>query len=361
VEAVGSSRQAVNGFSNRGDWWSGEIRLSHTFWSKHLLTFGGEFRNDQHKDQGLFNSFAGTLEKDSNKGWDWGLYVQDDFAITSKLSLSAGIRHDRYPHAAVVDSITSQPPEITLLPSFGGSTNPRVGLIYHPYEKTTFKLLYGSAYRAPEVFETTPDVGDFVIDNLDLKPEKIHSYELVTEQLLGEHFKLSGNIFRNNLDHLITLQSDPNLNVGVFANAEHAHATGSEIEFAGKSSTGLQGKVSLSFVNADNGKTGQDLDNSPAQLAKINVSSPLFCKWLFGALEGQYVASRRTQLGDTVGSYQVFNATLLGHNVNKHLDISASLYNVLNKKYADPARPEEPVSVIPQDGRNFRIKIIGRF
>ncbi len=360
-EAVAAGPQGLNEFSNRGDWWSGEARLSHTLWGKHQLIFGLEFRDDIHKDQGQYSSASNTLQEDLNKGWDWGLYAQDDFAITNKLSLSAGIRHDRVPRGDVVDIVTGQPPVIAALPSFGGSTNPRVGLIYHPYEKSTFKFLYGSAYRTPEVFETTPDVGPFVEDNFDLKPEKIHSFEVVAEQRLGRHFKFSGNLFYNKINRLISLQPDPISGVQVFENSASAHATGSEIEFMGKSASGLEGKLSLSLVNGDNGTTGQDLDNSPGRLAKINVSSPLRGKWLFGALEGQYMSPRKTLFSGTVGAYQVFNATLLAHPIGKHLDLSASLYNILNKKYSDPARPEEPVTQIPQDGRNFRIKITGRF
>ena len=51
---------------------------------------------------------------------------------------------------------------------------------------------------------------------------------------------------------------------------------------------------------------------------------------------------------------------LLGRNINKHLDMSASLYNVRTKSI-QTARPEEPGNTIPQDGRNFRIKLTGHF
>jgi len=52
---------------------------------------------------------------------------------------------------------------------------------------------------------------------------------------------------------------------------------------------------------------------------------------------------------------------LLGHTVGKHLDVSASVFNVLDKKYFDPGRPEDPENAIQQDGRSFRIKLTGRF
>jgi outer membrane receptor for ferrienterochelin and colicins len=52
---------------------------------------------------------------------------------------------------------------------------------------------------------------------------------------------------------------------------------------------------------------------------------------------------------------------LLGHTLGKHLDLAASAFNILDKKYFDPGRPEDAEDAIQQDGRSFRIKITGRF
>jgi iron complex outermembrane receptor protein len=352
----------VDQFSSRGNWWTGEVRLSRTLWEKHKLTFGSEFRDNRRQDQGNFSSASSTFEQDLSSAWSWGLYAQDDYAITRKLTLSAGIRHDRYPRGTVVDTVSGQAAVSTVLTSFGGTTNPRLGLIYHPYEKTTFKLLYGSAFRAPEVYETAPDLGSFVGDNLRLKPETIKSFEVVAEQRLGQHFKLSGSVYHNRVNRLITLQPDAASGLLIYANSESVQATGSEIEFTGRFSGGLQGTASLSLVDADNSGPGENsLSNSPSQMVKINVSIPLAQRRLFGGLEGQYLSPRTTLAGNTVGAFQVFNVTLLGHGFGQHLDISASLYNFLNKKYADPGRPEDPEDAIRQDGITFRIKTTVRF
>lgn len=42
-------------------------------------------------------------------------------------------------------------------------------------------------------------------------------------------------------------------------------------------------------------------------------------------------------------------------------DVSASNYNVLDKKYFNPGRPEEPKNALPHDGRTFRMKLTARF
>ncbi len=82
---------------------------------------------------------------------------------------------------------------------FGGTTNPRLGLIYHPFSQTAFKLLYGSAFRAPSPFEMFYYGLGLYQANLHLQQEIMKSYEVVLEQGLGERFHLTANVFRNQL------------------------------------------------------------------------------------------------------------------------------------------------------------------
>jgi iron complex outermembrane receptor protein len=63
--------------------------------------------------------------------------------------------------------------------TFGSTTNPRVALIYAPVETTAVKLIYGTAFRAPNNFELYYQVPGQQAANPDLKPETITTYELV--------------------------------------------------------------------------------------------------------------------------------------------------------------------------------------
>jgi iron complex outermembrane receptor protein len=96
-------------------------------------------------------------------------------------------------------------------------------------------------------------------------------------------------------------------------------------------------------------------------MAKLDLTIPLIDQSLLLGVDGQFLGRRLTLLRDSLSSYQVLNLTLLGHGLGKHLDVAASVYNFLNKKYFDPGRPEDPEDTIQQDGRSFRIKITARF
>jgi len=332
----------VDTFSFRGNWWDSEAKLSRTLFEKHEITVGTEITDNLRQDQGNYTPIGNVFSTDYGTSVIWALYGQDEFAITSKLTLSAGLRYDHY-------SI------------FGGTANPRLGLIYHLFEPTTLKLLYGTAFRAPEPYEVTPGYGPFYEDNHGLKPETIRSVEVVLEQALGQHFKLSGSVFQNRIENLISLETDPSNSQSTYRNAGKARATGTEIELDGQWEGGVKSTASYSYTSTQDGDTHETLSNSPSSLAKLNVILPVVKQRIFASFNAQYTSSRLTLAGNTVSGFSVFNATLLGHALGKHMDLSASVYNLLDKKYFDPGRPEDVQDAIQQDGRSFRIKITGRF
>lgn len=332
----------VDTYSIRGNWWNGEVKLSRTLLEKHKVTLGTEITDNVRQDQGDHTSIGNVFGTDQGSSLIWALYGQDEFAITNRVSLSAGLRYDHYS-------------------SFGGTTNPRLGLIYHLFQPTTLKLLYGTAFRAPEPFEVTPGFGPFYEDNLTLKPETIRSIEGIVEQSLGQHFTLSASVFRNSINNLITLETDASNGQAVYENSDKARALGTEIELDGNWATGVKGAASYSYTNTQDPATHQILSNSPQHLAKLNLTMPVVQQRVFASLDAQYTSPRQSLAGTTVSGFSIFNVTLLGHTLGKHLDLSASVYNILDKKYFDPGGPQDVQDAIQQDGRNFRIKITSRF
>lgn len=326
----------------RGTLWGGEVKVQRSL-ERNNLTFGTEFQDNLQQDQANYNinpffPYIASRPPSSRIG---ALYAQDEFALTHKLLLSAGVRYDHYY-------------------SFGGTANPRLGLIYHPFSQTSFKLLYGSAFRAPSAYEMFYYGLGLFQANLHLQPETIKSYELVVEQGLGDRFHLTANVFRNQLSHLI-VQGLNSSGLLVFENTSGDHVDGFGTEIEGRFPGGLQGKASYSYTRNGDVLTRKSLTNSPEHLAKLNLIVPLLQQKLFGGLDAQFNGPATTLTGASTSSFQVFNLTLLGHAMGKHLDISASVYNLLDKKYFDPAPVGFTQDQIQQDGRNLRAGIIARF
>jgi iron complex outermembrane receptor protein len=272
------------------------------------------------------------------------------------LILNSGVRYDHYS-------------------TFGSTVNPRLALIYTPFDGTVFKFLYGSAFRAPNVFELYYNLpSQNVKGNPNLGPEKIRTYELIYEQYIGNHLRGTIEGFYNYIDNLIVQVTDPADGFFVFKNLSRAQADGVETELEAKFDNGLTGRASYTFQDAWDSDTGQTLVNSPRHLAKLNVTIPLLKEKIFLGIEEQFTDRRKTLVaGDFAKSFFVTNLTLFSQELLKNLEMSASLYNLFDYRYGDPggaehiqdpARfvdPAHPLDIIQQDGRTFRVKLSYKF
>lgn len=103
------------------------------------------------------------------------------------------------------------------------------------------------------------------------------------------------------------------------------------------------------------------MSNSPRDLGKLSLSQSLLGQRMFVSLDAQYRSRIQSLGGGTVPPYAVVNLTLLGRRIGKHMDLSGSIYNLLDKSYSDPPSMENLQQAIQQDGRSFRVKMTWRW
>jgi len=325
----------------KGQWWSASLQVNKTLFGKHKVILGLDYEDNFQQDQGNYDRDVYLDDKRSST--NYALYLQDEFRILSNLILNAGVRYDHYE-------------------TFGDTTNPRIGLIYSPFDRTAVKLLYGSAFRSPNVYELYYNDGNlFQKANPDLMPEKIHTYELVLEQYLEKHLRMTATGFYYKIDDLISQQVDPKDGCLVFRNTEDVEAKGVELEVEGKWDNGLRGRLSYSYQEVKDKEADHGISNSPKHLAKLNVTLPLLKEKIFAGTEIQYMSSRETVGGSKVDDFFVTNVTLFSQNLIKGLSASFSVYNLFDKKYRDPSGDEITQKFVEQDGRNVRFKVTYAF
>jgi iron complex outermembrane receptor protein len=180
---------------------------------------GGEYRNAFQLDQWNYDDdpYLQALD-DRRTEHVWALFLQDEVTLGGGVTLIGGLRYDHYS-------------------SFGGTTNPRLAVVWTPRSGTTLKLLYGSAFRAPNVYETYyDDGGNSQVGNPALLPETIQTYEAVLEQSLGGQVRFTLTGFQNRIHNLITQvpvdPADP-ASLVIFRNSGESRATGVEAEIEG--------------------------------------------------------------------------------------------------------------------------------
>ncbi|MBL9138795.1 MAG: TonB-dependent receptor [Verrucomicrobiales bacterium] len=338
-----------------------EIATSKVFWKDHHATVGGEWRHDFELSQNNREIEPGDTLLDSNESGDvLGLYLQDEWQITPELILNAGLRYDDYS-------------------TFGDTVNPRAAVIYNPWATSTFKLIYGQAFRAPNAYELYYE-SVLSRSNPDLQPEHIRSYEIVWEQRFAGHWRSRISGFWTDVEDLIRMQSidvdtDPATlddDLYEFTNAAAAIARGAEFDIEGHWESGWFARAGYTFTDAEDTATRSPLANSPRHLGKLNVGFPIGTEKLMASIELQAMSDRTTDAGTTIDPYAIVNLTLFSRALAKGLEISGSIYNLFDQRYDHPVSPDYtytgPISgnsialdVAEQDGRSFRVKLTYRF
>jgi outer membrane receptor for ferrienterochelin and colicins len=322
-----------------GRWWGGEAQATRSFSGRNHLTVGTEWRysfrgNQLNYDVPDYYLYLDSREKTS----EFGTYVQGEVSARDNLLLTAGIRYDHYS-------------------TFGSATNPRFGLVYSPWEKTTAKLLYGHAFRAPNLFELYYEDGYSSKANPELRPENIKTLELVLEQHFGRKFRAAGSAYRYEVKDQITQGIDPSDGLIVFGNRESVHAHGIEFELEGKDLCGIDGRLSYAVQRAVKFPGKAALTNSPQHIAQLNLFMPLFGMRGGAGLEMRYMSSRKTLADQRIGGFLLASFTATYNKLLPNLDLSASIYNLFNRRYSDPGGSEHVSDALLQDGRSFRIKL----
>lgn len=325
-----------------GEWWGAEAKLDSRY-GKHKLVTGVEYQDNFRQDQwnGDLAPYALYLDERHNSQ-RWALYAQDEITLRENLLLNAGLRYDDYS-------------------TVGSTVNPRLALIYSSQPGSALKLLYGTAFRAPNAYELYFADGATSKASPNLKPEQIASYEIVAEHEVRQNFHLTASIYRNNISNLINQVIDPTDGLLVFSNIGKVRSQGAEFEAERAWSDGRRFRASYAWQTTRDQATDAELENSPHHLAKLNYSMPMSGEALRAGAELQFTGSRKTLAGASAGGYTVANLTLLSRKLAHGLELSASIYNLFDKRYADPGRPEHAQDVIPQDGRNYRFKLGYRF
>jgi len=311
-----------------GEWAGAHWQLTAPVREWLTLIVGADFRGDLRQHQFNYDVSPRTIYTDEDtSAWNSGVYAQGEVAILTNLLLSGGVRLDYYE-------------------TFGSTVNPRFSLIYSPWRETSFKLLYGEAFRAPNAYEVS-------FGGID--PESIHTYEAVYEQQLPANLRLNVSGYYYHVHDLISETS------GAFENVGSVSARGLELELEGKFAHGLNARVSYALQKAEHDRSGDELSNSPRHLAKASLIAPLYEDKLFAGLELQYNGRVITNSRRHEGDYVLANLTLFSQKLAPNLEVSASIYNLFDTRHAHPVSATHAQDVIEQPGRSFRVKLTWKF
>ncbi|HJP19520.1 MAG TPA: TonB-dependent receptor [Nitrospinota bacterium] len=330
-----------------------ELAVDYLLFNNHKITAGGLFENiDQFHVSVSANSdsvtnapLTGGLQditatQNFNREVDrdvWALFAQDEWNIMKSLNLTLGVRHDHYS-------------------DFGGTTNFRTGLIWSFSDNGEIKLLFGEAFRAPNFVELYNINNNSVLGNPDLTPETIKTYEAGVEYRFGNFLKTNLNYFHYQIKDLIQLTTTT---AGrEYNNIGKVKSDGVEVEFKSIWSENSYGYANYSYQYSRD-DTGAVLEDVPRHRGNIGLNLGMG-KYINANANLFLTGSKKRPSGDTRSSlpgYALVDLTLIGKNFYKTTEIRASIHNLFDKKYVDPAPQSKIPNDFPRPGIEFMIDL----
>lgn len=334
-----------------GSWWGFENRLVNTSLASQRWTIGLEYRANVRQNQVNFDRGYGCIVDgapptaapcldDHRHSHQVTLMVQDEIQVADTSQVVTGLRYDS-------------------LGGLGSFWSPRLGLVHDAGRAGLFKLLYGTAFRTPTVYERFYAAPTLVYGNPALEPEKMRSLEFSWEKRLGSQARLSTTVYRFHIDRMTTLDSN-----GMAINGTPAKATGLETEYEQRWTGGTRLRTGYSLQYAAD-ETGR-FDNSPRHMAKLNLAAPIGLPSLTAGFEGQWVGSRLANRGaNRVAAYALANLNLRYAPAGRAWDTAFGIYNLFDRRYDDPVALDEVAGVrrwyMPQHGRTVMLQASLRF
>jgi iron complex outermembrane receptor protein len=233
--------------------------------------------------------------------------------------------------------------------------SPRAAVNFLPSPTQSFKYLFGRAFRAPNASElNTTYYGDSV---LNLRPESIDTHEVVWERYTNDWLRTAASVYWYKAEELITTISDPSaLTTVSFVNQGEVRAKGVEFEAQMRIRGESRALVSYALQRAGEQNTGQELANSPRHVAKARLSLAGPTRGSFLSAEAEYWSRRNTVVGTEVAGAAVLHLTLT-QPLGRRGELFATVRNLFDTEYADPASDQHRQETIPQNGRTARIGV----
>jgi len=343
VYGAGPTR-AKNEDLGTSHWFGGEVRARRELFAGNALTVGTEYTYHPRAVQENFDLPSGrTFLHDTRSYGVVGVYMQDEWEVLPRLTLTGGLRYDSY---------------------YGRlqQVSPRLGAVWTARDDTTVKLLFGQAFRPPNLYEQYygyPSIGIQNLANTRLDAEHITTYEAVLEQGLWNLAQGTLAVYRYDVDDLIeqvqlrrpgfdgvTLQ---------YRNTGAAEANGAEAELRVPLPRGIVARAAYS-AQAARDEDGRILSNSPKHLGSVGLLVPLGYGFDAGT-ELLIVGPRRNLVGRRLEAARILNLNLGYRPPGTDLRVSAGLYNLFDQSYPDPGGAEHRQDRIPQDGLTFRVQL----
>lgn len=262
------------------------------------------------------------------------LFVQDEWNFARDWTLTAGVRRDNYS-------------------DFGGTTNPRLALVWDATYNLVIKAMHGTAFRAPSFTELYNINNPVTVGNPNLTPETITTDELGFSWQPVDLLKTNLNFFQYHIRNIISP-------VGTtYQNSGGQTGKGFELEAIYEAASNLRLTGNVSVQRSKDAASGQDAGMAPHQRLFARADWRFMPMWQFGTTINN-VRGRMREPGDTrplIPDYTTVDLTLRREKLIGEWEVGAKVMNLFNADAREPTfKAVGMYSDLPLPGRAFYIQ-----
>jgi iron complex outermembrane receptor protein len=287
------------------DWYGEDVHYDWQVTKNLRLLAGADGTEGIYAHQHDYDTLQGDVLNINNSYNQYALFAQAEWQATDWLSLTAGGRTD-------------------WVQRLGTNNSPRLAAIVTPEKQDTFKLLYGRAFREPNLYELFYDSPGSNTPNPELRAEVIDTYELDWERQYANGWgtSLSGYLW-----HMRNAMDDVTLGDGSVQtqNVGSSTARGIEAEVDKRWDTRASFRYYGTYTWAQELGTLPPL--SPAWITGAAVVLP-FNRDNYLSVEPQIVGPMKSDLGQYTRATYITNIVFTSEHVFKNWTFQMGVYNL---------------------------------
>jgi outer membrane receptor for ferrienterochelin and colicins len=271
------------------------------------------------------------------------VFVQDEWNLAKDWALTAGVRRDQYS-------------------DFGGTTNPRLALVWDAAYNVIVKVMHGTAFRAPSFSEQYSIHNPVTVGNPNIKPETITTDELAFSWQATSSLQTNLNFFQYEMRNIILPTG------ATYQNSGDQKGRGLELDATLDATSSLRLTGSYSLQHSTDEVSGKDAGIAPHRRLFGRADWRFAPLWQFGTTVN-HVADRMREPGDTrpqIPDYTTVDLILRREKIAGNWDVRAMVTNLFNQNAQEPTFmsvgttvPGNPVTIsdLPLPGRAFYIQL----
>lgn len=303
------------------------------------------FRYNEDRESAFWGNPTTTLFNNKPSRNIFYGYINDLISLSENVDLVLGLRADDYSDV-------------------GTMISKRASLVYRASDETIFKLLYGSAFRAPTLMENYGNGHiNFRAGDDNIKPEETDTYEIVAIYSPNFNNKFSLNMFYSDLHNVIDLEEQPNTDPG-YQNFDDRISKGIEFEYFFRTKQSHNFYFNASYIDTIYTVPEEDgdpaFDQSMPDISKVMfkamyIYSPT-SKLSFGTTWQYYSKTTPTELTwpdePAVQEYQLFDETVT-YRFSSSSTARLTVKNIFDTEIRNPSYYYNHDGGVIRDGRNF--------